>query len=107
MDFSERMAALRPRYLERCRVRMQEIAPLLADLDQCGPEDLTAIRIIVHDFAGTAGSLGFDEIGKEAKLADALLWGVLGSHEPISASQSEVLRLHASRLIDLLAEAKA
>jgi len=106
MDFSEKMAGLRPRYLARCAERMSDLAPLLAEAERLGESELAIVRRAFHDLAGTAGSLGLTRIGDEARKADELLLDVQKAGGALDNMQADVLRLHAENLRILIGEAQ-
>lgn len=92
------MASLQPRYLERSAARIADVTALLAEGACLRNDDLVAIRMVFHDFAGTAGSLGFTEIGEEARKADDLILAMRRSEVDLNTVNIGLLREHAARV---------
>lgn len=72
MPATERWAALRGQYTLRKRTTLEQVEMALA----AGPPDedrITAVRILLHQLAGTAGSFGEGCLGQRARELEAAL----------------------------------
>lgn len=66
-DFDARLAALRARFLDRCREDLETLR---------APPDATTLRAVLHRLAGSAGTFGHAEVSELAGRAeDQLLAG--------------------------------
>lgn len=70
-DFDRKLAELRLRFSEGLAARLQEMETAFAGLAGNGAADgrlasLKALRAVAHKLTGTAGTFGFDAIGKAA-----------------------------------------
>lgn len=83
-------------------MRIADVAALMAEGACLRDDDLVAIRMVFHDFAGTAGSLGFTEIGEEARKADALILAMRRSEAGSDTGSIEMLRDHVARISALI-----
>jgi chemotaxis protein histidine kinase CheA len=104
MGFQDRIAALKPRYLERSSQRLADLAPMLNGVGRDGGE-LHAMRFVFHDIAGTAGTFGYDDIGRVARLADDVLSARAEVGGPMPDSEAVGLRTLAEQLQAMLAKA--
>lgn len=69
---NERWAALRGQYALRKRITLEQIELTLA-AGQPDEDQITAVRILLHQLAGTAGSFGEDHLGIQARELEAAL----------------------------------
>lgn len=107
MSFAEKMAAIGPRYLARSWQRVTDLAPTLeAIADGGGDEMLRELRLVFHDIAGTAGSIGYDDIGRVARLADDVLRARQQVGGPMPEDEARRLRELAAQLERMLAKAR-
>jgi HPt (histidine-containing phosphotransfer) domain-containing protein len=67
MPDEARMAVLRERLLERARADSAALGSYLAEPDN---EGFSQIRSAAHKMAGIGPTLGFDELGRLARLVD-------------------------------------
>lgn len=62
------------------------------------PPALTELERLAHTLAGTAGTLGFRELGLAARSVEVLLADAAGRGTPLSAGQSSDIALALSAL---------
>lgn len=107
MSFAEKMAAIGPRYLARTAQRVADLAPILDRVDQHVGSDLSDLRFVFHDIAGTAASIGYPDVGLRARAADEIILGVLRSGGPLTAEEVRSVRGAASDITRMIGEARA
>lgn len=107
MGFAEKMAAFGPRYLTRTALRVADLSPILDRIDQHGGSDLADLRIVFHDVAGTAGSIGYPAIGDVAREADQILLAAQRLGGPLTSDEVRRIRGLASDLTDMISAAQA
>lgn len=72
-----------------------------AEADGAGVPPLADLERLVHSLAGTAGTLGFRELGQAAKLLELLLAGVAEANGP-TATLNAVQRSDIARAVAAL-----
>ena len=107
MSFEQKISALRPRYLARSEKRVEDLLPMIRDLEGGERSDrVAALRLVFHDIAGTAGTLGFGEIGTLAREADDLLTERIRQGGEIAPGDATVLGRIADGILERLVQAQ-
>jgi HPt (histidine-containing phosphotransfer) domain-containing protein len=83
----DRLAALKAKFLDRCRSDLPMLEAAAADPQAA---DVEALRFCVHRLAGAAGTFGYKDLSRAAGEADDEL--VLG-RSPTRAQLERVIRL--------------
>lgn len=88
-EFQTRLRALRDDYLTHLPERLFQIRAAWAEAQQDGatPEQLQALRRLVHNLSGSGATFGFQDIGQAAQRLESLLKIILEHDSPITDTQ--------------------